>query len=248
MVRGTLRIGTSGYQYDHWRGPLFPAGLAKSKWFAYYAERFDTVEINNTFYRLPSRRIVDHWCRQAPAGFLYALKYSRYGTHLKHLKDPDTHIDRFTALAQMLGTALGPILVQLPPRWRVKLARLAAFLDRAPREHLWAFEFRDRSWFDDSVYALLQEHNAAMCLHDMFDDHPREMTADWTYLRYHGPAGDHGGSYSHQRLAAHARRISTLLDEGRDVYVYFNNDAKGYAVQNACALKRYLVGRSGCGS
>ena len=134
--------------------------------------------------------------------------------------------------------SLGPVLVQLPPRWRVNPERLDAFLAQAPKRYRWALEFRDASWLNDAIYALLERHQAALCQHDMIAGHPRRVTADWVYLRYHG---DHySGSYSHQFLAAQARRIADYLAEGLDVYAYFNNDAQGYAVENALALKRYL--------
>jgi uncharacterized protein YecE (DUF72 family) len=180
------RIGTSGYQYDHWQPVFYPEKLPKGKWFAYYAAHFDTVEINNTFYRLPAAGTVDQWHDRAPHGFCYALKFSRYGTHMKKLKDPADSIARFLDRAERLKSFLGPILVQLPPRWGVNPQRLAAFLEKAPRAHRWTVEFRQKDWLCDKVYRILQTHNAALCIHDMIEDHPRHLTADWTYLRFHG--------------------------------------------------------------
>lgn len=235
------RVGTSGYQYDHWRGVLYAPDLPKRAWFSRYAEVFDTVELNNTFYGLPGCETVDDWRRQAPAGFLYSLKFSRYGSHLKRLDDPADTIAAFLERASRLGHLLGPILVQLPPRWRADPGRLAAFLDTAPATQRWAIEFRDPDWLQDAVFDVLQRHNAALCIHDLIDDHPVEITADWVYLRFHGDR--YRGSYSRQFLAARAARIAAWLDDGLDVFAYFNNDADGGAVVNARDLKRYLSRR-----
>jgi uncharacterized protein YecE (DUF72 family) len=232
-----LRIGTSGYQYDHWSGRFYPDGLPKDEWFGWYAERFDTVEINNTFYHLPQASTFDRWRERAPDNFCFVLKFSRYGTHLKHLKDPADSIGRFLERAERLGDRLGPILVQLRPNWRCNVDRLAGFLDAAPARHRWAVEFRDPSWLCEPVYDLLREHNAALCVHDLIPDHPRVVTADWVYLRFHG-AND-GGNYTCQALSGAAQRIQKHRAAGRDAFAFFNNDAKGYAVENAADLRRY---------
>ncbi len=173
---GKLRIGTSGYQYDDWRGRFYPKTLPKSAWFAHYAEHFDAVEINATFYRLPEAATFERWRDAAPKGFCYALKFSRYGTHLKRLKDAADTIGLFIERARLLGPSLGPILVQLPPRWRVNVARLAAFLEAAPKQYRWAVEFRDPSWLCEDIYALLRKHRAALCIHDLIEQHPRVRT------------------------------------------------------------------------
>lgn len=240
--RGRLRIGTSGYQYDHWRGRFYPPGCPKRCWLGYYAGHFDALEINNTFYRLPSEETFDGWREAAPPGFRFALKYSRYGSHLKRLREPEEHVARFVERAERLGSFLGPILVQLPPRWGVDVERLAGFLEATPHRRRWALEFRDPSWLCEPVYALLREHRAALCIHDLIENHAREVTADWLYLRFHGTGRDHSGSYSPQKLSAEARRIARELRRGRDVHVYFNNDVGGHAVENAAALRRYVEG------
>ena len=240
--RGRVRVGTSGYQYDHWRGRLYPEDLPKSRWLEHYAERFDTVEVNNTFYSLPEPDTFDVWREKAPEGFLYALKYSRYGTHMKKLKDPRDHVGTFLEAAGRLHYRLGPILEQLPPRWKANPERLRAFLEEAPSEHRWAIELRDRSWLVDPVYEVLEAHGAALVIHDLIDDHPRIRTVDWTYLRFHGPGDErYAGGYSHQFLTAEADRIEEELAAGLDVYVYFNNDVDGHAVENARDLRRYLT-------
>ena len=231
-------IGTSGYQYDHWRGSFYPNALPKKEWFAHYARHFDAVEINNTFYHLPSAETFEHWREAAPTGFCYALKFSRYGSHLKCLKDPEATVGKFLDAARRLNEYLGPVLVQLKPNWTSDLPRLRAFLETVPRDVRWAVEFRNPDWLRPEAFDLLREFNAALCVHDMLPDHPRETTADWVYLRFHG---DHyHGSYSPQFLTALAGRIREHLDEGRDVHAYFNNDAEGFAVENARDLMRYL--------
>lgn len=231
-------IGTSGYQYDHWEGPFYPEALPRRERFAHYARHFDTVEINNTFYRLPDPATFDDWRQAAPEAFCYALKFSRYGSHLKCLKEPRETIRQFLDRAERLGRGLGPILVQLKPHWSRNLARLKRFLEAIPAGQRWAFEFRDESWLHPQTLELLRTHQAALCVHDMIPDHPRAVTSDWIYLRFHGE--HYAGSYTHQFLTAEARRIAEDVAQGREVYAYFNNDADGHAVQNASDLRRYL--------
>lgn len=236
--QGKFHVGTSGYQYDHWKGVFYPDSIPKKGWFEHYTQTFDTVEINNTFYNLPAENTFDNWYETAPKEFLFALKFSRFGSHIKKLKDPQEPIERFLELAERLDNKLGPILVQLPGRWQANPERLNEFLAQAPAKHRWALEFRDESWLCEEIYAVLERHNAALCQHDMLPDHPGRLTADWTYLRYHG---DHyQGSYSHQYLTAQAQKIQKYLQKGCDVYAYFNNDEDGHAVQNAQALRHYL--------
>lgn len=239
---GRAHIGTSGYQYDHWRGVFYPNGLSRRRWLAHYAEHFATVEINNTFYRLPGEASFRTWRDSVPAGFRYAVKFSRYGSHMKKLEEPEASIGHFLERVDLLGDRLGPILVQLPGRWRVDAGRLAAFLAAAPPGYRWAIEVRDASWWCEAVYGVLEAHHAALCWHDLLPDHPRRLTADWTYLRFHGDRCR--GRYSPQYLTAQARRLRALLDDGTDVYAYFNNDAAGHAVANARQLQRYLGARS----
>jgi uncharacterized protein YecE (DUF72 family) len=235
-----FRIGTSGYQYDHWKGIFYPEGLSRNKWLRYYSEHFDTVEINNTFYQLPPESSFDRWHEQAPAGFLFALKFSRYSSHMRKLKNPGEPIGRFLGLAGKLGEQLGPILVQLPPRWHVNPERLSEFLDSTDSAQRWAVEFRDSSWLCDEIFSILHRHNAALCIHDMLESHPKHMTADWVYLRFHGKSG-HAGDYSHEQLKKSAEEIKGYLERGFDVYVYFNNDVNGYAIKNAIDLRKLVV-------
>jgi uncharacterized protein YecE (DUF72 family) len=236
-----LRIGTSGYEYAHWKGLFYPRGVPHRQWFDHYSHHFDTVEINNTFYHLPEVSTFEAWKRQAPKGFLYALKYSRYGSHMKKLKDPDSHLGLFLERAERLGPVLGPILVQLPPRWKANPERLDAFLSAAPRRCRWAVEFRDASWLRDDVFAVLERHGAALCIHDLLPDHPWIVTAPWLYLRFHGIG--YTGSYAPEVLDRNAERLAASMEQGLDVYAYFNNDIGGYAVPNAGELRDRILAR-----
>lgn len=233
-----LRIGTSGFRYAHWSGLFYPEALPESRWFDFYAERFSTVEINATFYRLPDPAVFERWRAHAPRDFCFALKFSRYGTHMKRLLAPRETIGRFLEKAELLGRHLGPILVQLPPRFRADPGRLDSFLAAAPRRRRWAVGFRDPSWLQEEVFAVLRRHRAALCLHDLIERHPRMATTDFVYLRFHG--GSLGGGYSHQALVAGARRIGRSLDEGLDVFAYFNNDLDAHAIADASRLLRYV--------
>ncbi len=235
-----LRIGTSGYQYRHWKGVLYPPPAPARQWFDLYASRFDTVEINATFYHLPAEGTFDAWRERAPAGFLYALKFSRYGSHLRRLLDPEPTIGLFVERARRLGPLLGPVLVQRPPRWQPLPARLEAFLDAAPRDLRWAVEFRDPRWLVPDVFRILERAGAALCVHDKIPAHPDRPTAPWVYLRYHGHVPH--GAYSAARLRPEARRIATWLSRGMDVYAYFNNDPHGHAVRDAERLRSMVEG------
>jgi uncharacterized protein YecE (DUF72 family) len=234
-----LRVGTSGWVYRHWRGLFYPTALPQKRWLEHYVRHFDTVEINNSFYHLPLESTFEVWREQAPAEFLYAVKYSRYGTHMKKLRDPESHLERFLSRAEKLGSHLGPILVQLPPHWEVDPGRLDAFLEAAPKQHRWAVEFREKSWLCDEVYAVLEQHAAALCIHDLIGYHPWRTTSSWTYLRFHGI--HYSGSYTHERLQQSADTIRAWLDQGRDVYAYFNNDIGGHALHNAQELNALLA-------
>ena len=235
-------IGTSGYRYEHWKTVFYPDGIREKEWFTYYSAHFNTVEINNTFYNLPGPHTFDRWHDLAPRGFRYALKFSRYGSHMKKLKDPGSFIYNFTERAERLKSFLGPILVQLPPRWKADPERLRNFFRTVQGGHRWAFEFRDPSWLCEAVYEILKSENAALCIHDMLEKHPRLLTADWTYIRFHG--NGYSGSYKHQTLAAWANWIKKRLGDNITVYAYFNNDAQGCAVSNAMDLRRYVLGES----
>ena len=243
MARGHAHVGCSGWIYKDWRGVVYPADLPQRRWFEHYATLFDTVEINNTFYRLPPPSTVEQWAAQAPPGFTYAVKLGGFGSHRMKLRDAASWLPNHLDRVQRLGATLGPTLVQLPPRWKRNVERLDEFLTVAPRELRWAVELRDPSWVHDDVFATLKRHDAALCLHDMLADHPWELTTDWTYVRFHGPnalTAKYWGRYTGRRLKPVAQRLQRWLDQGVDVYAYFNNDYHGYAVQDATWLSRNL--------
>jgi uncharacterized protein YecE (DUF72 family) len=241
-----LRIGCSGWNYAHWRnGVFYPPRCAARNWLRYYAKHFDTVEVNMTFYRLPKEPIVARWVDESPPGFTFAVKVSRYVTHIKRLLDTPEHLpllyDRIRPLLR--SPKLGPFLWQLPPTFAVDLERLAAvldYLDGDGRRH--AFEFRHASWFREETYALLRAHGAALVIGDrpqVNDFQSHELTADFTFVRFHG--GTHGanGNYSHRELDAWAERLGRWSADV-DVFAYFNNDWEGYAIENALYLKERL--------
>ncbi|MGE5489557.1 MAG: DUF72 domain-containing protein [bacterium] len=237
-----IRIGTSGWQYKHWRGPFYPADLPASRMLAFYLEHFDTVEVNNSFYRLPALETFENWKAASPPGFLFAVKGSRFITHMKKLKDPEPSSRKFFDAVAGLGSKLGPILWQLPPFWQVNAERLDEFLSVLPRRRRYAFEFRNETWFTGEVSAILKRHKAAFCIYDLdYRQSPRTVTADWVYVRLHGPDGKYSGSYPDDALKEWARQFDEWTREGRDVYCYFDNDQAGYAVRNALRL-RELVG------
>jgi len=233
-VSGRCHIGTSGWVYPHWRSVFYPPGLPQDRWLAYYTGRFHTVEINYTFYRLPTEEAFDRWREEAPPGFLFAVKANRYITHVKRLKDTAEPLRRFLSRARRLGDHLGPILWQLPPRWKPNPERLAAFVALLPSDLTHVFEFRDPRWFVSPVRKVLEEHGLTFCIFDMPGlECPRWLTAPVVYLRFHGSGVVYGGRYGVDGLRPWAAQIQEWLDEGRTVYVYFNNDAFGYAVEDA---------------
>ncbi len=238
MTSGRIRIGTSGWHYPHWVGPFYPEGTKPADYLQFYPRYFSTVEINNTFYRLPTPETVDRWLKATPAGFRFACKASRYITHIKRLKDGRESTARFLTAVAPLAEKLGPILFQLPPRQATDLKRLAEFLESLPRGHRYAFEFRDKSWFTPATRNTLADANAALCMHDLSGlISPIWQTANFIYLRFHGPLAGYGGSYDRQALRLWARRIRRWKRAGTDVYCYFNNDAEGNAVRNALDLQ-----------
>jgi uncharacterized protein YecE (DUF72 family) len=250
---GRVRVGCSGWQYQHWRGEFYPAGLPQARWFAHYALTFDTVEINNSFYRLPPAETFAKWREQAPKRFVYAVKASRFLTHMKKLKDPEEPLHRFYSQAWHLGPQLGPILYQLPPRWPVDVERFEIFL-RAVRRvsrllHIRAphvVEFRDPSWYDDRVFALMKQHKVALCLHDMEGSATDKIViGPLVYVRYHFGTKKYGGRYDDRRLEAWADWLAERAAGGTDVYAYFNNDTGGHAPRDAVRLRSRIDGRLG---
>lgn len=259
---GTARVGCSGWSYKDWGDAVY-RGLPAGRWLACYANLFSTVELNNTFYRLPSPDTFDGWREQAPAKFVFAVKMHRYGTHRRRLREPQAWLGNQLQRVVRLGRATGPQLVQLPPRWKADRARLSEFCAAAieaeraaravwakesgspkARPLRWAVEFRDPSWLDDAIFAVLADYGFALCVHDMIERHPWELTTSWAYVRFHGPQGPqakYAGEYGPELLTEPATRLARWLDQGHDIYAYFNNDRGGAAVRDATWLDKRLV-------
>jgi uncharacterized protein YecE (DUF72 family) len=236
------RVGCSGWNYDSWRGRLYPEGMGPGRWLRRYAEEFDTVEVNATFYRLPSRDGVARWVDHTPDGFVFAIKASRYLTHIRRLRDLGEGVERFYERIEPLVEAgrLGPVVWQLPPNFRADLDLLGETLAALPAGRH-CFEFRHPSWFGEPTYALLREHGAALVIadHPKWPFQARELTADWTLVRLHHGHRGRRGNYSATEVGEWAERI----DEWRrraEAFVYFNNDWEGFAVENARLIKRRL--------
>jgi uncharacterized protein YecE (DUF72 family) len=236
-----VRIGTSGWHYRHWKGTFYPAHLPQSGHFGYYLSRFDTVELNNSFYRLPAAGTFAAWKDTTPEGFIFSVKASRFITHMKKLKDPATSMTKFLDNVVYLGEKLGPVLFQLPPGWKINAERLAEFLQYLPKAMRCVFEFRNKTWYDGQIFGLLRQHGCAFCIYEL-DGHlsPLEVTADFVYIRLHGPSGKYAGSYDDHILKNWAGRIKKWRRQ-HDVYVYFDNDQAGYAAFNAVRLKELLA-------
>jgi uncharacterized protein YecE (DUF72 family) len=240
-----VRIGCSGWNYPHWRERVYPKGLPQRRWLEHYATLFDTVEVNNTFYRLPARSSVASWVKETPPGFLFAVKASRFLTHVKRLADMGPGVERFYERIQALveSPKMGPVLWQLPGNFHRDDERLAGALARLPPGRH-CFEFRHPSWFADEVYALLREHGAALVI----GDHPErrfqthELTADWTFIRFHYGSRGRDGNYSETELKTWKARINEW-SRAVDVFAYFNNDWRGFAVYNGLWLREHLADR-----
>jgi len=234
-------IGTSGWSYDHWKGHFYPRHLADEQMLAYYSGCFRTTEINTSFYRLPARETLKRWRELTPADFLFAVKASRYITHMKKLRAPGQTVSAFLQRIRILGDKLGPILFQLPPHWRFNRERLAAFLDALSIEFRYAFEFRDRSWLNEETRELLARHGAAFCIYDLDGFlSPKEITSDLVYVRLHGPGKPYQGSYDDKRLSGWAGDFASWALQGHAVFCYFDNDERGYAARNALRLLAML--------
>ena len=240
---GKLYIGTSGYSYKHWsEGVFYPAGLKQNKWLEYYCKHFNTVELNVTFYRLPRQVVFAGWNRRTPEGFVFAVKGSRFITHIKRLKASKDALKLMFERAKPLAKKIDVVLWQLPPKFKCDAERLSSFLRQLSKYKKFrhVFEFREASWFNNKTFQLLKKYNIAICSADWpecsRDLHP---TADFVYIRRHGAgAGLYSGCYSDTRLKKDAKLIAKQLSSGRDVYIYFNNDAHGWAVKNAETLKK----------
>lgn len=246
MKRGNLYIGTSGWNYEHWRGIFYPDDLPQNRWLDFYARHFDTVEINYSFYRLPERKTFEGWHNATPDHFSFTAKVSRFYTHMKKLALPEENLSRFLENATGLSEKLSAILFQLPPFWNVnieRLAQLAAYMNTQkilPGIRC-VLEVRNKTWLSEDIFKLLEDNNISLCLADWPElpvDGP--VTADFVYVRRHGPSALYASCYSHKELESYARMITKWLTSGKNVYIYFNNDAMAWAVRNALELKEML--------
>ncbi len=243
MDRGSceIRIGTSGWHYKHWIGPFYPPGLRKEQWLEYYAQHFDTVELNNTFYHLPRAQTMVNWHDRVPAHFLFAVKASRYITHVKKLNEPQESLQRFLELVDLLKRRLGPILYQLPPSLHKNLERLDAFIACLPKRNHAVFEFRHKSWYEQDTFDLLHKRGVALCVHDLGDSaSPRLVTGQMAYVRFHGTDGRYAGNYPDSVLQDWAGWLKGQAPHVRAVHAYFNNDISGHAISNARTLKQIM--------
>jgi len=237
-----IRIGTSGWHYPHWSGRFYPDGLPKDRWLTYYAQHFDTVEVNNTFYHLPRAKTFENWYAKAPRSFVFTLKANRYITHIRRLAASEETVERFFAGAVLLREKLGPVLYQLPPAFQKDLELLAGFMKLTRKRAQGFFEFRHKSWYSQDTCDLLNEYGFGFCIHDLGGvATPRAITADVIYVRFHGPGGRYSGNYPQSALADWAAWIKANAKEVTHVYAYFNNDINAYAVENAKTLRKLLA-------
>ncbi len=244
---GKAIIGTSGWNYKHWgEGVFYPSGMRPKEWLSYYSNYFESVEINNTFYRLPSREIFAAWYKETPPRFIFSIKANRFLTHLKKLSNPEKYLDKFLNNISGLGDKLKVIFFQLPPFWKFHRERLEtffSFLNFQNDKHSlrFALEIRHKSWYCAECWRILERYNVSLVFADwpgLNIDSP--ITADFIFVRRHGYQSLYATSYPDDYLKNFAGRINKWLSAGKDVYVYFNNDACGYAIQNALSLKNYL--------
>ncbi|MFN3404395.1 MAG: DUF72 domain-containing protein [Cytophagaceae bacterium] len=240
---GKAIIGTSGYHYKHWLGKFYPQDLRYQDMLNYYLLHFQTVELNNSFYMLPSAEKFENWKRSVPEDFIFAVKASRYITHIKKLNDCQEPLDRLLNNVSYLNEKLGPILFQLPPGWKINIDRLEGFLKLLPSDLRFTLEFRNHTWYTDETYDLLKRHNVSFCIYELeYHQSPMISTADFIYIRLHGPETKYAGDYDCNTLELWKERIIQWNQEGKDVYCYFDNDQNAYAAYNALTLQDMLVG------
>ena len=230
-------VGTSGWHYEDWKGIFYPAGQPPARWLPFYAERFQTVELNYSFYQQPTEKAYRDWAKNTPPGFKFAVKASRYITHIKKLRDPSGPLDKFFERAGLLGDKLGPVLYQLPPQLKRSDDLLGSFLQALPKGVRHVFEFRHDSWFHQDVLRLLRKHKAGFCVMDMPGlTSPVAATASFAYVRFHGSQSLYSSLYSREEMLDWAGKIKGLPKTVKTVYIYFNNDVAGYALENARQL------------
>jgi uncharacterized protein YecE (DUF72 family) len=234
-------VGCSGWHYEHWRGLYYPRELTKPEWLQFYARQFTTVELNNSFYKLPSEKAFTAWRESTPNNFIFAVKVSRFITHIKRLRNLDSAVENFLSRADFLGEKLGPLLYQLPPNMKRNDELLQNFLSSLPPKYQHVIEFRHESWIDDAVFDILRRYNVGLCVFDMPGfSCPLVATSDFAYVRFHGSEGLYSSCYSDEELSQWAQRIARLRQKVKASYIYFNNDAEAFAVENAITLRNFL--------
>ena len=245
MEAQKIHIGTSGWHYGQWLGPFYPENLPEEKWLPYYSERLPTVEINSSFYQLPSLDTLKIWRDTVPTDFVFSIQASRYVTHSKKLTDPGHGVEAMLKRLEILGDRLGPLLFQLPPNWGYNGRRLRQFFEIWPETKRCAFEFRDASWINPETMAILSKNEAAFCIYDVGQYRtPCQVTADFVYLRMHGPGEAFQGKYEAQALGAWADTFSAWSDQGLEIFCYFDNDRFGQAARNAMELWEIIDAKS----
>lgn len=238
---GQVYIGISGWYYQHWRGPFYPPKLPSRAWLPFYAERLCCVEVNNTFYRLPAATTFTHWHRQTPEHFFFAVKVWRLITHWKRLVDCADAVQTFLTRVDLLGEKVGALLFQFPPDFQCHLQRLSDFLSLLPKHRRYTFELRHPSWHHQAIYDLLSDHNAAFCVFELDGFlSPLMSTADFVYIRLHGPGAPYCGQYDVHTLQTWVEQLRHWRDQNQDVYLFFDNDEAGFAVQNALQLQQLM--------
>ncbi len=236
-----VRIGTSGWSYEHWKDNFYPKGLKSRDWLKFYGDVFSTVEINNTFYHMPSESAVQNWHSQVPHEFLFSIKASNYITHIKRLQSCEESVQFLYKRLEGLKSKLGPILFQLPPSFRANLERFNDFIKCLDKKHRHVFEFRHESWYIPEIYDLMSKHKIALCITDLNGTlSPEEITTDFTYIRLHGPHTAYQGFYTPSQLRTWKKKIEAWSSH-LSVYCYFDNDEKGFAIQDAKKLQKLLV-------
>lgn len=234
-----IHIGTSGWHYAHWKENFYPKGTRPANYLEFYSQRFSTVEVNNSFYRLPSEQTLQCWANVVPKHFRFSIKASRFITHNKKLKDAPESFTLFFDRIKTIAPSLGPILFQLPPRWKYNGERLEEFLQSVSPQLNYVFEFRNPDWIRDEAFAILKKYNASYCVHDMPETlSPVLTTSNIAYIRFHGPSGNYSGSYPDTHLSEWAQRLLGWEQQGIDSYIYFNNDIGGHAPRNATTLAK----------
>ena len=241
---GTNRIyiGTSGWNYRHWKGNFYPQNISQKNWLQYYIKQgFNTVELNSSFYHLPKNSTYKKWYESVPEDFIYSIKASRYITHIKKLHEAGDSVEKFFEGAKELKEKLGPVLFQLPPGWKFDEERLINFTKILPVNHRYTFEFRNDTWWNEDIKKILSEKNIAFCIYELDGKiTPKEITSDFIYVRLHGPNGKYQGDYNKKVLSDWAYLIKEWESRRKDVFFYFDNDENGYAVKNALELNKLI--------